>query len=400
MCVERNISKSLIFLLAVSCGVIVANIYYSQTIISVISDTLNMSLKSSGFIVSITQLGYGVGLVFLVPLADKYENKKLILSLIILSIVITIAITLTTSPSLFLIISLLLGVSAVAVQVIVPYVSHLAAATERGRVVGNVMSGLMLGIMMSRPASSFISEFLPWQFVYILSAILMFILLMVLWLKLPERHPENSLKYLEILKSMKMIVVSEPVLRRRSIYQAAMFGCFSLFWTASPLLLLSPVFNFSHQGVALFALAGVAGAIAAPLAGKMADQDKVRKGTKYAMIIAMISFGLTLFCQSGSVVAVFTLTVAAILIDFATALNLVLGQREIFLLNPAFRSRINGIYMATFFLGGSVASALGAWVFVVFGWVGVVTVSVTILLLAFIYFLTEKTPLDFNSTLV
>ena len=199
---------------------------------------------------------------------------------------------------------------------------------------------------------------------------------------------------------MKMIVVSEPVLRRRSIYQAAMFGCFSLFWTASPLLLLSPVFNFSHQGVALFALAGVAGAIAAPLAGKMADQDKVGKGTKYAMIIAMISFGLTLFCQSGSVVAVFILTVAAILIDFATALNLVLGQREIFLLNSAFRSRINGIYMTTFFLGGSVASALGAWVFVVFGWIGVVTVSVTILLLAFIYFLTEKTPLDLNTTLV
>jgi len=390
MGIEQKISKALISLLAVACGVIVANIYYSQTIISVISHTLNMSLRSSGFIVSITQLGYGIGLILLVPLADKYENKRLILSLITLSIVITFAITLTTSPPLFLIISLLLGVSAVAVQVIVPYVSHLVSETERGRVVGNVMSGLMLGIMMSRPISSIISEFFPWQSVYILSAILMFILVIVLWLKLPERHPENKLRYLDILKSMKTIVINEPILRRRSVYQAAMFGCFSLFWTASPLLLLSPIFNFSHQGVALFALAGVAGAIAAPLAGRMADQDKVRKGTVYAMIIAIISFVITLFCQSGSIIAVLILTVAAILIDFATALNLVLGQREIFLLNPKLRSRINGIYMATFFLGGSIASALGSWVFVVFGWVGVVIVSVTILLLAFIYFLTEK----------
>lgn len=103
MSIEQKISKALISLLAVACGVIVANIYYSQTIISVISHTLNMSLRSSGFIVSITQLGYGIGLILLVPLADKYENKRLILSLITLSIVITFAITLTTSPPLFLI---------------------------------------------------------------------------------------------------------------------------------------------------------------------------------------------------------------------------------------------------------------------------------------------------------
>ena len=138
---EQKTSKALIFLLAIACGVIVANIYYSQTIISIISHTLNMSLKSSGFIVSITQLGYGIGLIFLAPLADKYENKSLILSLMTLSIVISIVITLTTSPSIVLITSLLLGVSAVAVQVIVPYVSHLVLETVRGRVVGNVMGG-------------------------------------------------------------------------------------------------------------------------------------------------------------------------------------------------------------------------------------------------------------------
>ena len=249
---------------------------------------------------------------------------------------------------------------------------------------------MMLGIMLSRPLSSFISEFFPWQSVYVLSAILMFILAIVLWQKLPQRYPESSLKYLDILKSMKTIIVNEPILRRRSLYQAAMFGCFSIFWTASPLLLLSPIFNFSHQGVAIFALVGVAGAIAPPLAGQMANQDKVRKGTMYAMILAIVSFTITLFCQSGSVIAILILTVAAIIIDFATALNLVLGQREIFLLNPKLRSRTNGIYIATFFLGGSIASALGSWVFVVFGWVGIGIVSTIILFSAFIYFLTEK----------
>ena len=170
-----------------------------------------------------------MGLIFLVPLADKYENKSLILSLVVFSILITIAIAFTTSSFNFLIISLLLGISAVAVQIIVPYVSHLVSETVRGRVVGNVMSGLMLGIMLSRPLSSLISEFLPWQSVYILSAVMMLILAVALWLKLPHRHPENTLKYLDILKSMVVIVVSEPILRRRALYQAAMFGCFSIF---------------------------------------------------------------------------------------------------------------------------------------------------------------------------
>ncbi|AJI45973.1 MFS transporter [Francisella tularensis subsp. novicida] len=386
-----NISKALILLLATACGVIVANIYYSQTIIAPISNDVNMSLKTSGLIVTLTQLGYGIGLLFIVPLADRYENKSLILLLIGLSIIGVISLGLVDSSLLFLIMSFIVGVTAVAVQIIIPYTSHLVLPTIRGRVVGNVMSGLMLGIMLSRPLSSFITETVSWRAVFFLSALIMLLLGITIWIFLPKRKSESeiTLSYIDILKSMKQIVLTQPVLRRRCIYQIAMFGTFSLFWTTIPLLLLSPKFGFNQQDIALFALASVSGAIAAPIAGKMADQDKVKKCTMYSILIALFAFAITFFINFNSIISITILLISAILVDFASVSNLVLGQREIFLLDSSLRSRINGIFMASFFIGGSITSSIGAWIYVNFGWDGVVITGILFPLLAFIYFLTE-----------
>src|SRR5262249_40959685 len=156
---------------------------------------------------------------------------------------------------------------SVAVQVLVPFAAHMAPDANRGAVVGNVMSGLLCGIMLARPAASFLSELASWHLVYILSAFAMLGLAGVLRAVLPARVPHTRLRYGQFLASMAHLALHNPVLQRRAIYQACMFGAFSVFWTTTPLLLAGPDFNLTQNGIALFALAGAAGAIASPIAG-------------------------------------------------------------------------------------------------------------------------------------
>jgi predicted MFS family arabinose efflux permease len=384
------LSTPLTLLLAGSCGAIAANLYYSQPLIDPISRDLGMSPETAGLIVTLTQVGYGLGLMLIVPLADRMENRRLILIMIAVACASLLISAMAPSAWLFLTAALLIGIGSVAVQVIVPYASHMAPDAVRGRVVGNVMSGLMLGIMLARPISSIITEFFSWHVVYVLSAGLMVVLAFVLWRVIPPRRPKTKPRYGELLASMRRMFVAEPVLRRRAFYQAAMFGGFSLFWTAVPLYLLGPAFGFTQGGVAAFALAGAAGAVAAPLAGRFADRGWSRPGTVLAMVAASAAYLVTLLAPAGSMHGVAVLVLAAIVIDFSVAANLLFGQRAIYMLNADLRGRINGIYMATFFMGGALCSGLGAWVYVRTGWTGVALLGAALPLLALAYFATER----------
>lgn len=384
------ISAALTLLLATACGAIAANVYYAQPLVEPISQALGMTPKAAGLIVTLTQIGYGLGLLLVVPLADRVENRTLILASMALATVSLLAAAVAPSAMLFLMASFFVGVGSVAVQVLVPYASHLAPPATRGRVVGNVMSGLTLGIMLARPIASFVTELLSWHEVFVLSAGVMIVLALVLARALPPRRPHTRPGYGELLRSMLGLMVTERVLRRRALYQAAMFGVFSLFWTTAPLLLLGPAFNLSHNGVALFALAGVAGAIAAPIAGRVADRGWSRTGTVLAMLATSGALLTTLLAQHGSTLALGILVAAAILIDFAVTANLVFGQRAIFMLSADLRSRINGLYMATFFMGGAVGSAIGVWAYASAGWPGVVWIGTALPLLALAYFMTGR----------
>lgn len=388
--IEKNIPTWLTILFATACGIIAANLYYAQPLIGLISSSIGLSESSAGFIVTLTQIGYVVGLLFIVPLGDIVENRRLIVVSLLLTAVALAAAAMAKQPLLFLGASLFIGLGSVATQVLVPFASYLATETTRGRVVGNIMSGLLLGIMLSRPLSSLVADLLGWHAIFALSAAAVVILAIVLSKVLPARRPATTTHYAVLLGSMWHLLRTTPILRRRAAYHACVFATFSLFWTTVPLLLSGPVFHFSQKAIALFALAGVAGAIAAPIAGRLADRGWTRLGTWIALAIVVISVLLPLMIQTGSPIGIAVLVISAILLDAGVSANLVFGQRAIFSLGPEIRSRLNGLFMALFFFGGAIGSAIGGWAYASGGWSTVLWIGIAFPVAAMLYFATEK----------
>jgi len=211
-------SPWLTLLLASACGLIAANIYYAQPLAGPISMALGMSPETAGLIVTLTQIGYGLGLLLIVPLGDLIENRRLTLVLLGVAALALVGAGLSTHPLSFLLSALGIGVGTVAVQVLVPYAAHMAPEAVRGRVVGNVMSGLMLGIMLARPVSSFLTQLFSWHTVFFVPAVVMALLATVLSWKLPPRIPAGQLNYGELSASMGRLARRTPVLRRRALH--------------------------------------------------------------------------------------------------------------------------------------------------------------------------------------
>jgi predicted MFS family arabinose efflux permease len=384
-----HLSAWITLLLAFSCGLIVANIYYAQPLIGPISQELGLSAGSAGLLVTMSQIGYGAGLLLIVPLGDLVENRRLVLSVVAVAALALASAAFAADATLFLTAALFIGLGSVAVQILIPYAAHLAPAATRGRAVGNVTTGLMLGVMLARPASSLIAAHSSWRLVYVVSAAAMVALALVLRVVLPVRQPSARLSYGRLLASMLELVRTEPALRRRGLYQAAMFGSFSLFWTTVPLLLAGPDFHLSQTGIALFALAGVAGAISAPLAGRVADRGWIKPASAAAMVIAAAGFALTRVLPFGSTASMALLVMAAIAIDFGVQGNVVLGYRVLFALGAEHRSRLNGLYMTTFFMAGAAGSAIGAFAYAYGGWTLASSIGFALPLLALVYLATE-----------
>ena len=381
--------RGMTVLLAATCGLIVANLYYAQPLAGPIGAALGLSHAGAGLIVTMTQLGYGAGLLFIVPLGDLVENRRLILAVTALATLALFAAALAPTAGAFLLASLFIGIGSVAVQILVPFAAHLAPEAKRGQVVGNVMSGLMLGIMLSRPVASFIAEASSWHVVFFASTAVMVVLMAVLVRALPSRVPRHRLGYGALLASMLHLARTVPVLRRRALYQFCLFGAFSLFWTTTPLLLAGPLYRLSQFGIALFALAGVAGAVAAPLAGRVADRGWIRPASGIAMVTVAAGFGITHIAAPGSTLALGLLVAGAVVVDFGVTANLVLGQRAIFSLGAEYRARLNGLFMAFFFVGGACGSAAGGWAYAQGGWPLASAIGGALPLLALILWLTE-----------
>jgi predicted MFS family arabinose efflux permease len=379
----------LTFLFASACGLITANVFYAQPLIGLISASLGMAPETAGLIVTLTQLGFAAGMVLIVPLADLVENRRLVVSMISVSAIALAGAALTTHPQAFLIAALFIGVTSVSVQILVPFASHLAHESVRGRTVGNVMSGLMLGIMLSRPLASFLAGLGSWHTVFVLSAIAMVLLALLLLAALPERRPHGKLRYVQLLGSMLSLARTTPVLQRRAIYHSFQFAAFTLFWTVIPLLLTGPTFNLSQTGVALLALAGVAGAIAAPIAGRMADRGWSRPATGLGMLSVAIAFLITHIATAGSTLSLAFLVVAAIMLDFGITATLVTGQRAIFALGQEIRGRLNAVYMTTWYVAGAIASAAGGWTYAQGGWNLTSWIGLALPVAALLYFATE-----------
>lgn len=269
---------------------------------------------------------------------------------------------------------------------LIPIAAHISPEDRRGRTVGNIMSGLLLGIMLSRPLSSLIAHSFGWHSVFGMSAVLLIILTIILWLLLPTRKPTSHHHYFSLIQSLWTLLRDTPVLRCRALYQASLFASFTLFWTITPILLASPLFNLSQQGIALFALAGALGVLAAPIAGRLADKSHTKVVTGFALATAACAFLLSQLGGSGSLVA---LVIAGILLDLSVQCNVVLGQRTIYLLGADIRSRLNALYMAIFFAGGAIGSGIASVAYVYGGWQLVAWIGFAFPGAALLYFFTE-----------
>jgi predicted MFS family arabinose efflux permease len=365
---ETVISPWQTALFAIACGFLVANVYISQPIAGPIAAALGLSPAATGMIVTFTQFGFGAGLLLIVPVADLVENRRLVLILTGVAAAGLLGAGLSSTPPLYFLSALLVGIGSVAVQVLVPYASHMCPEEMRGRVVGNVMSGLMIGVLLARPLASFFTQLASWHMVFYISAANMFVLGLVLRLGLPKRAPVAITSYRVLLKSMGQLSLRTPILQQRAFYQFCLFAAFSLFWTTVPLLLIGPAFRMSQGGLALFALAGGAGALAAPIAGRLADSGWARPATAFGILAVAAGFLAPRVAKVGTDYSLALLVAEAILLDFGMTTNLTLGQRAIFVLKPQYRSRFNGIYMSAFFAGGAVGSALGGWAYALGGW--------------------------------
>ncbi|KEZ66435.1 MFS transporter, partial [Pseudomonas amygdali pv. tabaci str. ATCC 11528] len=339
-------------LFAFCCGAIVANIYYAQPIIELIAPDIGLSSTAASLIVSLTQIGYALGLFFLVPLGDLLENRRLMLITTAVAVLSLLGAAFAEQPNLFLLVSLLVGFSSVSVQMLIPLAAHLAPEESRGRVVGGIMGGLLLGILLARPIASLVADHFGWRAVFGAAAVVMIGISVVLATTMPKRVPDHRASYGQLLFSLWTLLRTQPVLRQRAFYQACMFATFSLFWTAVPLE-LSRNHGLSQSQIAIFALIGAIGAIAAPISGRLADAGYTRIASLGALLFGALSFLPGLIHPAYSVIG---LAVTGVVLDFCVQTSMVLGQRTVYALDAASRSRLNALYMTSIFIGGAICS--------------------------------------------
>jgi predicted MFS family arabinose efflux permease len=378
-----TMTRGMVLLFAFCCGVIVANIYYSQPIIELIAPDIGLSATAASLIVALTQIGYALGMLFLVPLGDLLENRKLMIVTALVSVASLLAAAFTTQPHAFLLVSLMIGLSTVSVQILIPLAAHLAPEASRGRVVGGIMSGLLLGILLARPLSSLIADHLGWRAVFMIAAAVMSVIVVILATTMPTRQPDHSATYGQLILSLGKLFQREPVLRQRALMQGCMFAAFSLFWTAVPLE-LARNHGLSQTQIALFALVGAIGAVAAPIAGRLADAGHTRVTTRLALLLAIVCFLPAFIPPTNSVIA---LALTGVVLDFCVQMNMVLGQRSIYALDASSRGRLNALYMTAIFVGGALGSALASALFDHLGWLGIVVLGSAFPLLALVIFL-------------
>lgn len=358
-------SRALITALSIATGALVANLYYAQPLVATIGPEIGVTPDLAGSVVSVTQIGYGIGLFLLVSLADLVESRKLVLVTLAITALGLVGMATATAAAPFFVASFVIGLCSTGAQVLIPLVAHLTPLERRGRVVGNVMAGLLTGIMLARPAALFLAASFGWRAVFWLSAVLMLAIGLGLARMMPRYQPRGGMHYGRILISMAGLLRDIPFLRWRAAYQALLFAAFNMFWTAVPLL-LADRFGLGEHGIGLFALAGAGGALAAPMAGRLADRGLSGITTVGAMIAVGLAFLASGWAASAVVLSV--LVALAVIIDAAVQANQVVSQRIIFSVAAEIRGRVNALYMTITFAGGALGSLLGTLTYHSGGW--------------------------------
>jgi len=369
----RTLTPGQARLLAFIAGATVANLYYSQPLLPTIAASLRVSETSASLLVTLTQLSYGIGLLLLVPAADITRRRTLFT--VLLSIDTLAVAASAAAPGLAVLggLALIMGITSVVIQMLIPFAATLAAPAERTRAIGTVLSGLLTGVLLSRTFAGIVAQFAGWRGVYAIAAVGMAVTTVILYKLLPDLPPEIDASYGTQLRQTFTLVRAQPVLRWRSLIGACGFGSFSAFWTTVAFLLSRPPYDFNQLEIGLFALAGAAGALTSAFAGKHIDaRRRLRWGvTGVVQVTLLASFALIgLGGAHLHWLGFAILVVGTLVMDAAVQLSNLLGQSVIYELLPQARSRITAIYMTTMFVGGSIGSWAAAHAYDRWGWAG------------------------------
>ena len=349
--------------MAVAAGASVANIYYNQPILKDISSTFNVTENKAGIISLFSQIGYGMGLFFIIPLGDKINKRKLILGLLSMLFIMLLLMTMTTNIYQVWVLSLFIGLLSVSVQVILPMAASLDPV-KRGKTVGTIFTGILIGILAARVVSGFIAQWLTWRYVYGFSAVLILTVTLLLKANLPNVQNEFKGHYFQLLQSVLIQIKRFSLLREASLTGALLFGVFCSFWTTLTFHLSGPPFYFHSNIIGLFGLVAIAGALMAPHVGKLADKGNSKRSLLLA--VWMIIFSLLLMKIMPDSVAI--LVIAVIILDIGVQAMQVTNVAMIYTLDQTSHSRINTVYMTSYFIGGAAGTFVGLQCWKYGGW--------------------------------
>jgi predicted MFS family arabinose efflux permease len=374
-----RLSRGLIVTMAICTGLIVANIYYCQPLLVLISKSFAIPASKGGRIAFLTQLGYALGLLFFVPLGDKVERRGQIIGLAAAAVgALALA---ASAPNLAVleVASVLIGATSVIPQLILPMAAHLAAPSRTGKVIGSIMSGLLIGILLSRTLSGFVGARLGWRGMFWVAAGITGSLLIIIRFFFPVSRPEFKGSYATLMRSLLALIRDQPVLREAAAINALGFATFGMFWTTMVLHLSAAPFHYKSDVIGLFGLAAAAGALAAPLVGGSADKRNPRITIGYGLGLLLLSF-LLLYMWADTVPGMIA---GIVLLDLAMQCIHVSNQSRVYALIPAARNRINTVYMTVSFTGTSLGSAIGLFAWDKGAWTGVCLTGALLTLAAF-----------------
>jgi len=371
----EKLPAPLVFTLAAGAGLSVASIYYSQPMLDIISKQFNVGIGSVGMVPMLTQAGYALGILLLAPLGDRHDRRTIILIKGLLLVAALLLCGFSGGLNALLIASFVTGLTATVAQDIVPASAALAPERSRGKIVGTVMTGLLVGILLSRVVSGVVAEYFGWRTMYMIAAAAVLLISVALWRVLPRFTPGTSVSYPRLLLSLAHLWQHHQTLRRAALAQGLLSVGFSAFWSTLALM-LSQNFHLDSAVAGAFGLAGAAGALAAPLAGSVADRIGPARVTQYGATLVMVSFALMFLLPLLPMPAQLGLIIISTIgFDLGVQATLVAHQTLVYSLAPEARSRLNALMFTVVFIGMATGAALGSLALAHWGWTGVVALS-------------------------
>lgn len=384
---QIHLSKLVLWVMTISTGLCVANLYYCQPLLHQMQLSFNASTSEIGIVPTLTQLGYAIGILFLIPLGDRFEKRTLIVTSTILSGLSLVLFTFSPNVYIAGIMSFLIGASTMTPQFIIPFAVTIAPDKEKGKILGTVMSGLLLGILLARTVSGFIGAEYGWKTMFMLAAAILFILSLIQFATLPKSEATYKGSYLKLITSVFNYVKTQKTLRESMLFGSMLFGAFSAFWATLIYLMESPAFNLGSRTVGLFGILGAAGALTAPIIGRISDKKDPRQTIFLGCILMFASFIIYLVWGGYSLIG---LSVGVLIMDIGLQGSHVSNQSRVFSLIPEARSRLNTAYMFAYFIGGALGSYLGTYAWSLYGWTGVCTVCLIMISIAMLPFVRKN----------